>query len=264
MGVLKLFLHHHRRRPPVEGDGPCLSAADDRRSCTGLPRQIPVGTHSYGYIRGVRGERQPRTDDVLLPVRYPVHGDSLPRRRRKAEAPRPLRQGHGRMRRRRADRHLPQPEQPLPYVGIQQGVDARQERARKEAHRQPDGERARPRLHTPMELRHRRDVDPARAQHEGRSQRAARRKRDGHEARRQPVSADLPADRPVLGRAAGHARARLRRRIRADAVRARPVHSERAYEVGALGGHGAVGIAVVGQELHALHQLLHRWRRYSS
>ena len=45
---------------------------------------------------------------------------------------------------------------------------------------QPDFERTRPRLHNTMELRHRRDMDPARAQHQGRSVGTIGTKRESH------------------------------------------------------------------------------------
>ena len=66
------------------------------------------------------------------------------------------------------NRYMHQPEQPLSHMGVQPGVDARQERTGEKEHGKPDKQRTRPRLYNAVELRHRRDMDSARAQHQGR------------------------------------------------------------------------------------------------
>ena len=78
MGVLKLFLHHHRRRTYLEGVGFGLPAADDSGYCAGLPRALFGGTHRDGHLRRPRGVCQPCADDLLLPVHYCADDHCLP------------------------------------------------------------------------------------------------------------------------------------------------------------------------------------------
>ena len=254
MGFQQLLLHHHRRRTHLEGDCAGLSAADDCGHRARLPRQVCVGLRAHGSVHGARDSGQPRADDLLLSVHRAVHGHSLSRRGSAPEADGAFRQGYGCMRGGGGAGRGNQPLQPLPYVAVHAGVDARQERAGEEELCQPDFERPRPRLHHAVELRHRRDLDAARAQHQGRRFGAAGAEREGYGESQPRVLPDISADGSVLGRPAGHKRSGVRRSVRDDALRAGSVHSERPDEVGAARCDGALRTALVGQKLHVVHR----------
>ena len=51
VGFQHLFPHHNCRRSLLEGDGACLSAANDSRYSACLPREIPLGLCRNGNFR---------------------------------------------------------------------------------------------------------------------------------------------------------------------------------------------------------------------
>ena len=175
-------------------------------------------------------------------------------RRHTQEELRAIPQGYGSVSGRRGDRSVRQSFQPVSHLGVHPGVDARQERACEGGLRQPDRERARPRLHHAVELRHRRDMDPARAQHQGRRVSSAVDEPDGYGEGRPAVHADIPAARAVLGRAAGHERTSVCGCFRADALHSGTLHSEGWHQVGVACGDGSVNTAVVGTQFHVVHR----------
>ncbi len=155
-------------------------------------------------------------------------------------------------------RHCPQPLQPLPYLAVWTGDHARQERTGEEELRQPDQFRSGPRLHHPVELRHRRDVDTPCSQCQGRCQRSPRTEREGDGEGRPQLRADLPATGAVLGQPARHERPRVCGCLRDDALRPGPLHREGSDEMGVARRHHPEHPALMGKELHALHQFLPR------
>ncbi len=180
MGFQQLLLHHNRRRTHLESDSPRLPAAHDCGHSARIQGQIPVGFCGDSPLHRTRNSCQPRADDILLYVHHRVHGARLPRGSHTEEAACTVRQGHGGV---HCSRHVgrgDKPQQPVPHMAVCQGVDARQERTREKELCQPDFKRTRPRLHHAMELRHRRDMDAARAQHQGRSVGAFGKQRESH------------------------------------------------------------------------------------
>ena len=143
-------------------------------------------------------------------------------------------------------------------MAVHAGVDARQERAGEEERCQPDFERLGPRLYHAVELRCRRDLDPARAQHQGRRFGAVGAEREGDGEGEPRVLSDISAVGPVLGQPAGHKRSGVRRSVRYAALRAGSVHSEGPDEVGTARCDGALRTALVGQKLHVVHRPLPR------
>ena len=254
MGVQQLFLYHHRRRTHLEGDSIGLSAAYDSRYCAGISWQIRMGICNHGAVHGTRDTGQPRADDLLLSVHHSLHGAGLSVGCRAKSSPGTVWQGYWRVLCGCRTGRCHQPFQPLPHLAVHPGVDARKERAGEEELCQPDKQRSRPRLHHSVELWHRRDMDPARTQHQGRSVNAACHERKGYAESRPAVLSDLPATGTVLGQPARHKRSGICWSLCADAVRTGSVHRQRTDEVGAVHCYLSVDTAVVGPQLHVVYR----------
>ena len=258
LGIQQLLLHHHRSRTHLESDSTRLPAADDCGHSARIQGQIPVGIRGDSHIHRTRNTCQPCADDILLHVHHSIHGTRLPRGSHTEKTARTVRQGYGGVHSRRNPGRGDKPQQPVPHMAVCQGVDARQERTREKELCQPDFERTRPRLHNTMELRHRRDMDPARAQHQGRSVGTIGTKRESHGESRPAVLRDLPAAGTVLGQSAGYKRSRLCGSLRADALHFGSVHRERPHEVGTVRRHSTLDTALMGTQLHVVHRPLPR------
>ena len=250
LGLLLLLPDHHCRRTYLEGDGAGLPATDDRRYRHGLQGKIPMGTDRHVDLRGLRGQCQPRADDLLLPLPHPLHHHRLPRRGHPSAAGGALAQGFGRLRRGRHPGHLHQPLQPLPHVGVSEGEYAWQERAGEEEHGHPDELGSRPRLYHAVELWHRRDDDAPRARRQGWRECAAEPEQHGHEACRQQRGADAPDDlrqhAAIFRHAARHVGPSLCGRFRAVPLHPRPFHRQRPDEMGTFGGYDLLHPPLVG------------------
>ena len=158
MGLLVLLPHYHCRRPPLEGDDPCLHTAHHRRFGAVLPRQIFVGRCCYSPIYGPAGGEQPHTDVVLLHLCHGLYGSGLPRRRHCAPQNGQLAQGHRCADSGRLAWRGSQPAQPLPHLPVCAGVNAWQGRTHRTTRQGPNGTKghlgSRPRLHHHVELWH--------------------------------------------------------------------------------------------------------------
>ena len=113
-----------------------------------------MGTYPDCRLLGLRGECQPRADDLLLSVYHLPDGHRLSGRSHQGEADVPFPQGHGRLRGRCGHRHQSQYFQPLPHMAVWAGEYAREERTREKELGQPDQQRTGPRLYHPVELWH--------------------------------------------------------------------------------------------------------------
>ena len=158
---------------------------------------------------------------------------------------------------RRTAGHLHQPEQPVPHLAIQQGKHARKERADPKDQRpqRPDQQRTGTQLHHGLELRHWRNLDAARAQHQGRSQPAPVTEQDSHGKGQHHVCAHLSGIHTILGRTARHKRSRICGRLCAYPFLPGTVHCQGCHEMVSPGCHNPEHPAFVGKELHGIHRL---------
>ena len=217
-----------------------------------------MGFRRHRTVHCFRDLGQPRADDLLLYVHHRAHGGCVSCRCHPQEAAAALPESYGCGSSSSLDRSGYQCFQSVSHMAVLAGIDARKERTGEEELGKPDRQRPRTRLHNPVELRHRRDVDTAYPQHKGRSIGAHEPKQHSAEERRPDVWLHLSADRTVLGRATGHERPRICRCLRHAAVRSGTVHRQRTDEVGAPCSDHSVDYALVGTQLHAPYRLLHR------
>ena len=150
--------------------------------------------------------------------------------------------------------------QPLPHLYVQQRDHARQERTgRNRRCRQADQQRAGPRLHHQLELRHRRNMDTARPQFQRRLLlRPPQPKRNRHGESQPGVQQPVQLVPAVLRRPALDSRTCLCRLIRVVPFRSGLLHRERPSEMGIAGSNFLLDCSGMGQELHATDGFLHR------
>ena len=123
------LLHPHLRRTHLEVHHPGLHPAHDRRHGAGLPR-APLGWRRGDRpVRGPADCVQPRADVLLLPVRHALPGHCLWRAGVARGPDAAVRAGHRRARHRRTGGRGHQPLEPLSHLYVQQGNDARPQRA---------------------------------------------------------------------------------------------------------------------------------------
>ena len=218
-----------------------------------LPGQIPVGRQCACSVSGFPDTVQPPADDLLLPARDVRDVRSIFRRCYPPQTAEELRQGHRRRCGCHRHCHHSQPLKSIPHLRVQQGDHARQKRTGHD--REFREERALGRLHNPVVVRYRRDMDSACPKRQGRSICAVVKQRNSHEKR--AVLSVLQLLRDVLGRPARHGRSGIRGGFRAVPVRFGVVCGERPDEMGSFDCYGNLSTPFVGSQLHGTYTVLH-------
>ena len=260
VGLFVVLLHPYLCGTHLEVHHPGLHSAYHRGHGPCLPRAAAGRRTGDRAVCGPSDCFEPRADVLLLPVRHALPGRGLRCGGVAVAHPAPVLPGDGGARRGRTGGRGHQLVEPLPYLYVQQADHARAERAGAEGRRRcpTDGWWIRTRLYHSVELRHRRDLDVAHPQLQGRRLCSAGQQRAGHAEGRPAIRRAVPPTDAVLRHAADDGRAGLRGGVRAVPVPVGLLRGERTAEVGAGGYHGAVHPAVVGEEHDVADRPVHR------
>ena len=96
MGVLLVFLHHHSRRAYLEIRHACLHTAYHCGNGAGVSRQVLGRRYRHRAFRRTSDSVEPLADDVLLPLRDALYGNSVRREGMEGKGFPPLPEGNGR------------------------------------------------------------------------------------------------------------------------------------------------------------------------
>ena len=77
VGLLQLLCNPNCRRAYLEAHRPSLYPSHHRRPCLDIQRQVALRGCYDGILYGDANPRQPRANDLLLPVRYGSTGHSM-------------------------------------------------------------------------------------------------------------------------------------------------------------------------------------------